>query len=30
MLAVVLSALVSGGAITSQDADRLLRPTPFE
>jgi hypothetical protein len=30
MLAVVLSALVSGGAITKNDADKLLRPTPFD
>jgi hypothetical protein len=30
MLASVLNALVSGGAITKNDADKLLKPTPFD
>ncbi len=30
MLSVVLNALVSGGAISKNDADKLLRPTPFD
>ena len=29
-LAIVLSALVNGGAISQTDADKLLRPTPFD
>lgn len=29
-LAIVLSALVNGGAISQTDADKLLKPTPFD
>jgi hypothetical protein len=30
VLAVVLSALVNSGAISQTDADKLIKPTPFD